>query len=60
MDWILYGGFVIVVALVAGFVGYMIRDIQLRRTIKRLVHERFKREDIRKMLIELERENGRP
>jgi len=58
MDWILYGGFVIVVALVAGFVGYMIRDIQLRRTIKRLVHERFKREDIRKMLSELERENG--
>ena len=58
MEWILYGGFVIVVALVAGFVGYMIRDIQLRRTIKRLVHERFKREDIRKMLSELERENG--
>ena len=58
MEWILYGGFVIVVALVAGFAGYMIRDIQLQRTIKRLVHERFKREDIRKMLSELERENG--
>ena len=58
MDWILYGGFVIVVACVGVLIGYKIRDIQLQRTIKRLVHERFKREDIRKMLSELERENG--
>jgi len=48
---------VIVVACVGVLIGYKIRDIQLQRTIKRLVHERFKREDIRKMLSELEREN---
>ena len=58
MDWVLYVCFVITVALVGVLIGYKIRDIQLQRTIKRLVHERFKREDIRKMLSELERENG--
>jgi len=58
MESILYGGLVIVVACVGVLIGYKIRDIQLQRTIKRLVHERFKREDIRKMLSELERENG--
>jgi len=56
METILYVGLLIIVAFVAGVVGYEIRDFQLRREIKRLI----RREDIRKMLGELEGENGGP
>ena len=42
MDWILYGVFVLVAALVGGLVGYKIRSVQLNREIRRLVKKHFK------------------